>query len=132
MKVGVVLVAGGRGVRLGARVPKAWVPLAGAPLFAHALSAFHDLPWVRRIAVVMEPAWVGRARNLLRALGSTKVSAVVAGGARRQDSVARGARALGVWGVDAVLIHDAARPFVDMTVAAEVAHQAVRHGAALA
>ena len=99
MKVGVVLVAGGRGVRLGARVPKAWVPLAGAPLFAHALSAFHDLPWVRRIAVVMEPAWVGRARNLLRALGSTKVSAVVAGAraVRTRWRAARERWAFGGW-----------------------------------
>lgn len=129
---GLVLVAAGRGVRLGAKVPKAWVPLGGVPLFAHAFSAFHDLPWIRRIVVVMEPAWVGRARRLLRSLGADKVSAVVPGGSRRQDSVVRGVRALNRNGLRAVLIHDCARPFVDASVAARVAREAVRHGAALA
>lgn len=127
----VVLVSAGRGTRLQARVPKAWVSLCGAPLFTHSLRTFHALPWVRRVVVVMEPGWLARARRLVRAMGFRK-AAVVAGGKRRQDSVRRGIAAARVKGREVVLIHDCARPFVDPVVAARVAAAARRDGAALA
>lgn len=129
MRATVVLVAAGAGTRLGARVPKAWVPLAGRPMFLHPLAALHDLPWVTRIALVVEPSWMARARAATR--GFRKVR-VVAGGRRRQDSVANGVRAVRTGRRELVLVHDAARPLVDPAVAERVARATQREGAALA
>ncbi len=126
-----MLVAAGRGERLGAGGPKAWVPLAGRPLFSHALEAFHAMPWLRRIAVVVDRSSVARARAFVRAEGLDRVT-VAAGGARRQDSVAAGVRALAPKGRTVVLIHDSARPFVDPQVVERVAREASHHGAAVA
>jgi len=126
-----VLVAAGRGERLGARTPKAWVPVGGRPLFSHALEAFHRCQWIRRIAVVVDRASVARAREFVREGGFTRVT-VAAGGARRQDSVAAGVRVLRPKGKTVVLVHDSARPFVDPGVAKRVAWEAARHGAAVA
>jgi len=129
MRVKVVLVAAGAGTRLGARVPKAWVPLGGRPMFMHALTALHGLPWIGRIALVVESGWMARARAATRGLRKVRV---VAGGRRRQDSVAHGGRAVRAGRRDVLLVHDAARPLLDPAVAERVAHAALREGAALA
>ncbi len=129
---GVVIVAAGEGKRLKAGMPKAWVPLAGKPLFLHSLETFHALHWVKRIVLVVSRAHVSRAARLLASYGFSKVVRVVAGGKRRQDSVALGARALPRAGLSVILVHDNARPFVDSEVALGVARAALRHGGALA
>ncbi len=133
MKAGtaVVLVAAGKGTRLGARVPKAWVPFNGAPLFMRSLSAFCALPWVSRVILVMEAGWLVRARATVKAAGLRRVT-VISGGERRQDSVRRGVKAARLRGREVVLIHDCARPFVDAAVAGRVAAAARENGAALA
>ncbi len=129
---GIILVAAGQGRRLGGRLPKAWVGLAGRPLFLYSLERFHDLAWVKRIVLVMHPGCLGSARRLVSELGLKKVSAVVPGGKRRQDSVAMGARALSLGGIKVVLVHDIARPFVSGAIALKVARAAIEAGAALA
>jgi 2-C-methyl-D-erythritol 4-phosphate cytidylyltransferase/2-C-methyl-D-erythritol 2,4-cyclodiphosphate synthase len=116
---------------LGARVPKAWVDLAGKPLFLHSLETFHGIPGTRRIVLVMEKSWITRARNLLRSRGVAGIR-ITAGGRRRQDSVLCGVRAVRPRGREVTLIHDCARPFVDTGVVRAVAAAAARHGAALA
>lgn len=131
MRVVVVLMAAGKGTRLGARVPKAWVELDGQPLFLRSLATFHRQPWVARMVLVMESAWVSRARMLMRRAGFRKVR-VIAGGARRQHSVVRGVCAARPRGREVVLIHDCARPFVDPAAAWRVAAAARLDGAALA
>jgi 2-C-methyl-D-erythritol 4-phosphate cytidylyltransferase len=124
--VGIILAAAGEGRRLGARVPKAFVPLAGKPLFLHSLETFARLPFVEAVALVVPPAWVERVRrrwgprfDLLR---------VVPGGERRQDSVRAG---LDVLRTPLILVHDAARPLISGGAVEDVARAAARHGAAV-
>lgn len=124
---GVILAAAGEGRRLGARVPKAFVPLAGKPLFLHSLETFAALPYVREIALVLPPAWIERARKKWR-LDTLKVTALVPGGRRRQDSVRAG---LDVLRTPIVLVHDAARPLIDGGAVGDVVRAAARHGAAV-
>ena len=125
----VVIAAGGEGRRLGSRLPKALVPLAGAPLFLHSVRTFARLAFVREIAVVLPAAWVERVRRSHgSALARLKVTALVAGGARRQDSVRAGLEATSS---PIVLVHDAARPLVTAAAVRDVARAAARHGAAL-
>lgn len=122
--VGVVLVAAGQGTRLGAGVPKQYLPLGGVPMLLRALRPFTTHPEVAHTVVVLPaadaaspPPW------LAEVLGGTL--SVTAGGAERSDSVAAGLAALPA-GCTVVLVHDAARPFVEhglITAVAAVARQ---------
>ena len=126
---GVILAAAGEGRRLGARVPKAFVPLAGRPLFLHALETFAALPFVRAVALVLPPDWIDRVRRRWGVrLDGLKVAALVPGGARRQDSVKAG---LDVLRTPVVLVHDAARPLIDGSAVRDVVRAAAREGAAV-
>jgi len=125
----VILAAAGEGRRLGSRLPKALVPLAGTPLFLHSLRTFAGLPFVREIAVVLPADWVDRIRKTLgRRLESLKVTTLVPGGARRQDSVRIGLEATTS---PIVLVHDAARPLITRDAITQVVRAAARHGAAV-
>jgi len=132
MRADLVLLAAGKGTRLGGEIPKPWVPLAGRPLLVHSLDVFHALSWIKRIVLVVDKAYLARAKKLVKEAGYGKAVRIVAGGQRRQDSVANGVRALGRSLSSVVLVHDSARPFVDARIAWDVANGARRHGAALA
>jgi 2-C-methyl-D-erythritol 4-phosphate cytidylyltransferase len=126
---GVILAAAGEGRRLGSKLPKALVPLAGTPLFLHSLRTFAALPYVREIAVVLPPGWVDRIRKQLgKRLETLKVTILVPGGARRQDSVRIGLEATRS---PIVLVHDAARPLVTRQAITDLTLAAARHGAAV-
>ncbi|SHH22686.1 2-C-methyl-D-erythritol 4-phosphate cytidylyltransferase [Jatrophihabitans endophyticus] len=122
MTCAAVLVAAGSGSRLGADVPKAFVPLAGRTLLEHAVARFVSHPDVDRV-VVVAPA--DRVDDAARLAGVP----AVAGGDTRQRSVGAGLAAVG----DArlVLVHDVARAFVPTAVIAAVV-AALRAGAVAA
>lgn len=102
-----IVVAAGSGERLGLGVPKGFVLLAGEPLLVHAVRVMHALgPAV----VVVGEGDVARAEAVLTAAGLS-AHAVVAGGATRQESVARGLARVPEDAV-VVAVHDAARPLV--------------------
>lgn len=112
--VGVVVVAAGRGERLGGNVPKQYLAIAGIPMLLRALRPFTSHPAVAHVVVVLPaegvaapPAW------LTPHLGGSL--SLVAGGAERIDSVAAGLAALPP-NCSVVLVHDAARPFVSAEV----------------
>jgi 2-C-methyl-D-erythritol 4-phosphate cytidylyltransferase len=128
-QTGVILAAAGEGRRLGSRLPKALVPLAGTPLFLHSLRTFAALPFVKEIAVVLPAEWVDRIRRTLgKRLETLKVTTLVPGGARRQDSVRIGLEATTS---PVVLVHDAARPMITREAITAVALAAAKHGAAV-
>lgn len=125
----VIVAAAGRGERLGARVPKAFVPLAGRPMFWHSVETFAALPFVHEIVLVVPPGWTERLERRHGAqLRRRKVTRIVAGGRRRQDSVRAGLEASSL---PLVLVHDAARPLVTARAVRSVARAAARHGAAV-
>jgi len=117
MDCGVILVAAGSGERFGA--PKAFVELDGRTRLDRAAAAFESIP--HRVAVLREEDLKEAALE-----GWT----VVAGGARRRDSVAAGLAALPPE-ADIVLIHDAARPLVSPEVVARVVAAAATHPAVI-
>jgi 2-C-methyl-D-erythritol 4-phosphate cytidylyltransferase len=124
-----IVVAAGRGERLGAERPKAFVELAGQALLLRAARAFEDAPSVGGIVAVVPEAEEAAARSLLEKLA--KLRAVVAGGERRQDSVAAGLAALPAGFDGVVLVHDAARPLVEVALVEAVVREALANGAAL-
>lgn len=125
MSVGVIIVAGGRGVRAGGAVPKQFVDLGGRSVLQHSVAAFDRHDAVTSIVVVLPAESVASSAA---AVGETRVPCrIVAGGARRQDSVRAGLAALP--DAEVVLVHDAARPFVDRDVIDRVLDALKRTGA---
>ncbi len=132
--IGLILAAG-RGVRLGESAPaegKAFLPILGRPMLYWSLRAFEASYAITAVAVVAPPGEEGRAREVASTSG-TKVRAVVAGGAQRQDSLGAGLSALMEMADDdpLVAVHDAARPLVRANDISRVVHAARRKGAAI-
>lgn len=120
MSVAAILVAAGSGSRLGAERPKAFVDLAGQPLFVHAVQR---LQGVDSVVVVVPVGLVEQAGLLLQSWPQVRC---VAGGASRHASVAAGLAALPAT-ARTVLVHDAARCLAPPSLVAAVA-SAVREG----
>ena len=109
-----ILAAAGRGQRMGAERPKAFLELAGESLLVRAARAFEGAPSVDGIVAVVPEAELGLARKMLG--GLSKLVGVVRGGARRQDSVLEGLKQAPAGFDGVVLVHDAARALVDVEV----------------
>ena len=124
-----ILVAAGRGERMGPGRPKAFLELAGEALVLRSARVFDAAPSVDAIVAVVPEAEVETARALLASV--RKLLAVVPGGERRQDSVLEGLRQAPEGFAGTVLVHDAARPLVDVPLVEAVAREAAASGAAL-
>lgn len=129
--VAAVVPAGGSGTRMGNGIPKQFLQLGGVPLLIHALRVFESSRTIAEIVVVVPPDAVTSCRDdLLPPFAFSKVSAVTAGGARRQDSVWNGLQAVDER-TKIVVVHDAVRPFVTDAMVEEVVDGARTHGAAI-
>ena len=115
MSVWAILVAAGRGERLGLDHPKAFAKLGEDPLLAEPLRRLDESDWVDAIVVVVPAGWEEPAILLAEELGCGKVSACVAGGEARADSVRAGLAEVPADAI-VVLVHDAARPLVSDAV----------------
>lgn len=130
-KVFAIVVAAGSGTRFGSPVPKQFLLLRDRPVVAHTLGRFEDAPDVDEVVLVVPESSLADAEALVRRSGLQKVGAVVAGGRRRQDSVANGLRKLSLKASDIVLVHDGVRPFVDRRQIAQVTAECRKHKAAV-
>jgi 2-C-methyl-D-erythritol 4-phosphate cytidylyltransferase len=119
VSVWAVLAAAGSGDRLGAERPKAFVRLGDRPLLGESLERLDASEWVEAIVVAAPPGWEEPTILLAEELGCSKVSACVAGGATRGESV-RLALAEVPDDAAVVLVHDAARPLLDDAVVERV------------
>ncbi|HZW36950.1 MAG TPA: 2-C-methyl-D-erythritol 4-phosphate cytidylyltransferase [Candidatus Deferrimicrobiaceae bacterium] len=125
-KVVAIVVAGGAGTRMGAGVPKQFLPLGGRPIVDRAISAFTASPRIDGILLAL-PAGLP-AVETASYRGRPKVLQVVDGGAERQDSVAN-ALASVPEDAEVILVHDAVRPFVSGDLLARCVDLAREHGA---
>src|SRR5215470_5803931 len=105
-----LVVAAGRGTRLGAALPKQYLPLAGEPLLRHTLRALVSHRRISGVRAVIHPDDRGHYDEAARGLD---LMPPVPGGAQRQDSVRLGLQSLRELDPDVVAIHDGARPFVE-------------------
>jgi 2-C-methyl-D-erythritol 4-phosphate cytidylyltransferase len=111
MSVWAVIVAAGRGERLGLDRPKAFANLHDRPLLAESLERLEASDWIDSIVVAAPPDWEEPVILLAEELGCGKVVESVTGGATRAASV-RAALAEVSEDAAVVLVHDAARPIV--------------------
>lgn len=107
--VAAVVVAGGLGTRMNAPVPKQFLMLKGKPVVQWSLECFDNSPEIARLILVLPQEWLDEGRDKLINFKPQKPFAIVAGGARRQDSVLAGVNAATA-DVSWVAVHDGARP----------------------
>ncbi|MBD2872196.1 2-C-methyl-D-erythritol 4-phosphate cytidylyltransferase [Paenibacillus arenilitoris] len=125
---GVVVVAAGRGTRMGTKESKQYLRLADKPILVHTLELFQSLGEVEEAALVVGSADVERCRQWVREYKLTKVTAVVEGGKERQHSVHRGLAALTTeW----AMVHDGVRPLVTAEAVRACCAAAEKNGAAV-
>lgn len=129
VRVSAIIAAGGRGARFGGERPKQLLMLAGQPILQRSVEAFLRSDAVSDVVVALPADLLADPPVYL--LGTAKPVHLVAGGARRQDSVAN-AFARAAIHADLVVIHDAARPLVQSDLIRRTIAAAAEHGAAIA
>lgn len=124
-----VIVAAGKGKRMGAGRNKQFLDLNGRPVLYYTIDAFCRCSAVDEIVIVCAAGEIEYCRaEIVDKYGFKKVKAIVAGGAERQDSVLNGLKA--VEGCGVVLIHDGARPLVTGKILEQGIIYATEYGAA--
>ena len=109
--IAVVIVAAGRGSRMGGPVPKQYLTLGGIPILRRTLSLFLDDARIGCVRTVIHPDDDTLYREAVAGIDSAKLRTPVGGGDTRAASVHRGLQSLADGAPDLVLVHDAARPF---------------------
>ena len=120
--VSAMIVAAGKGTRMGGSVDKLFLPVAGLPIVAHTWRRFEDADCIDEIVLVVRDGMQGAFQELAARHGFGKKLTLAAGGRERQDSVWNGLEALSP-DAEIVAIQDAARPctsqaLIEATVAA--------------
>lgn len=111
MNCSAIVLAAGSGKRMGTAVKKQYLEIKGMPVLTYSLHRFEKQPFIRDIILVTSPEEIDYCRTeIVGKYGIQKVSAIVAGGKERCDSVYEGLKAC--TGTEYVFIHDGARPFV--------------------
>ena len=129
MHVTAIIAAGGEGRRLGAGTPKQLLEVGGRTILERSVSAFVGHDRVDEVIVVLPAALVNAPEAWTKS--TPPAVRIVAGGARRQDSVANAFDSVAA-DSDVVLVHDAARPFVSADLISRAIDAAAAHGAAIA
>jgi 2-C-methyl-D-erythritol 4-phosphate cytidylyltransferase/2-C-methyl-D-erythritol 2,4-cyclodiphosphate synthase len=127
MHVTAIIAAGGTGSRLGADMPKQFLDLDGRPILEHSVRALVEHPRVSELIVALPAESADSPPSWLTSCAKVRI---VAGGARRQDSVANAFDT--ITRSEIILIHDAARPFVSPELISRSLDAALAYGAAIA
>jgi 2-C-methyl-D-erythritol 4-phosphate cytidylyltransferase len=123
----IVVAAGEAGAK--SAFDRIFADLAGKPILAHSIAAFEACAAVDEVILVTNAANLGRAWNLVKEQGWRKLTKIVPGGARRQDSVAAGLQEVGECGW--VMIHDGSRPLVSVEQILDCLACGQKYGAAI-
>ena len=125
-KVTAIVLAAGKGSRMGSQVPKQYLTLLGHEVLYYSLKAFEE-SIVDQVVLVTGAGDIDYCRSeLVEKYGFSKVKKIIAGGAERYDSVYMGLKAAAP--CDYVLIHDGARPMVTPEIIAQVLEGAIACG----
>ena len=128
-----LIIAGGRGMRMGQEIPKQFLTVADKPVIAYTLEAFQKHPDVDVIAVVCVEGWDSILAAYARQYGITKLKHIIPGGENGQGSIRNGVFELEKHYSpdDLVLVHDAIRPMVSQDIISGCIATAREHGSAI-
>lgn len=129
MKKYVLIVAGGKGLRMGSDLPKQFIPLKDKPLLMHTLTVFYDWDATAELILVLPESHQDYWRMLCRELNFYVPHTIVTGGETRFHSVLNGLSRIEEPGL--VAVHDGVRPFVAPQVISACFAEAAISGAAI-
>ncbi|MBR4114699.1 MAG: 2-C-methyl-D-erythritol 4-phosphate cytidylyltransferase [Bacteroidales bacterium] len=129
MKRFVVIVAGGKGVRMGNAVPKQFLLLNGKPVLQRSLEAFAAFDPTMTCIVVLPETQISYWKDLCEKYSCNVPHVVVSGGKERFDSVKNGLKAISAEGF--VAVHDGVRPLVTMEMLRDGFETAEKFGSAI-
>lgn len=132
MRVATIIVAAGQGTRLGGGVPKQYQDLGGAPVLARAIRGALAAPDMDAVLVAIHPDAEALYADAAAPIADRRLLPPVHGGAERSDTVRLALEALAGDPPEAVLIHDAARPFASPSLYAALADAALQGDGAIA
>lgn len=124
----VIIVAGGRGLRMGEDIPKQFLPLGGLPVLMHTIECFAAFDEGIKIVLVLPEDQFAYWKALCRKNEFSVAHTLVAGGETRYQSVKNG---LSQIKTDLVAVHDGVRPFVSHETIERCFHAALKHGAGI-
>lgn len=130
MYLSAIVLAAGRGARFGKKTSKPLVKVNLKPIILYSLKALSQQPEVKDIVLVVNASNRKAIVDLVKKNKLLKVSKIITGGLRRQDSVYNALKVLDRL-TELVLIHDSARPFIDKKVTSSVIEEAQKTGAAI-
>ncbi len=125
----VIIPAAGQGKRMGAGKNKLFLKIDGLPVFIHTLKVFEKDENCSKIWLVTSPQDKQEMHALIKRNKITKIAAIVNGGDERQYSVYNAVKEISKDAI--VLVHDAARPFIDIRQMKELTDVAAANGAAV-
>lgn len=125
-----IVLAAGRGIRFKSGACKLLAKINSKPLISYCLKTLNNCPSIKDIVLVVSARNQRQITSAVKKYRINKLSSIVRGGKRRQDSVSCGLKAIRQ-DADLVLIHDAARPFVDKKIISSVISEAGKSGAAI-
>ncbi|GGF41540.1 2-C-methyl-D-erythritol 4-phosphate cytidylyltransferase [Echinicola rosea] len=131
MNKAAIIVAGGRGTRMGSPIPKQYLEIGGKPVLMHTLEVFYQLDPSMKIILVIPAVDFSFWEELCQKFEFKVSHEVVAGGKSRFQSVKNGLDSL-EWEEGLVAIHDGVRPFVSPEVVSLSFEKAQEHGSAIA
>lgn len=129
--VGAIIVAAGKGSRMGLGYNKVLTPVAGKPVIEWTLNSFVSSKLIDSLVLVISPEDGEAMQKICRPYINQMDITLAKGGADRQDSVYNGIKALPD-SIELVLVHDGARPFVDKGIIERSILCAREYGAACA
>jgi len=132
-KVIAIVIAGGKGNRMGEDIPKQFINIYGKPVLIYTLEAFENHPMVDEIEVVCIDGWQDILESYAQKNNITKLKYIVKGGSTGQESIRNG-----VYNLegkcnddDIIIIHDGVRPIVDEIVLSDVIVKCQQYGNAV-
>lgn len=125
--VSAIILAGGKGKRMGAKVSKQYIDIKGKPILYYTLKKFIDCEAIDSIILVLAEDEIEYCKKEILERHSLNISNIVIGGKERQDSVYNALESM--VNTDIVLIHDGARPFVSNKIIKEGIEFAKKYGA---
>lgn len=132
MRIVAIIAAAGEGRRMGGTIEKQFLCLQGKPVLSHTLALFDVHPMVDGLILVVSSSQRQALREkVLDPYPCRKLLKVIDGGKERQDSVARGVKALPPE-CELVVVHDGVRPLLNDELLTSVLESAQKHGAAVA
>ena len=128
-----LIIAGGRGMRMGQEIPKQFLTIHDKPVIAYTMEAFQKHPDIDVIAVVCVDGWESILSAYARQYGITKLKHIIPGGENGQSSIRNGVFELEKHysPTDLVLIHDAIRPMVSQDIISGCIATTREHGSAI-